>query len=81
MQPDYKENGFDKEVRKYFLKILSSISWGVFLLMMALTLGIYYKLAFIGPNPVWYNILFYVLFLAGVVFYIFYLLRTWKKAR
>jgi hypothetical protein len=73
------EQGFDKDVKKYFLKILSSISWGLILLMTALTVGVYYKLAFIGPNPGWYNIVFYSLFLAGIILYIFYLLRTWRK--
>jgi hypothetical protein len=79
MYYDDKERGFDKEIRKYFRKVIYSISWGLILLMSALTLGIYHKLAFIGPNPVWYNILFYSFFLAGLIAFIFYLIRTWKN--
>ena len=79
MQEDFHERGFDKEIRKYFRKVIYSISWGLILLMAALTLGIYHKLAFIGPNPIIYNVLFYGLFIAGLVVFIFYLIRTWKN--
>lgn len=73
------ESGWDKEVVKYFLKILYSISWGIIWLMALLTLGVYYKLAFIGKNPIGYNILFYSFFICSLVVLIYYYRRVWKE--
>jgi len=69
----------DKEVKKYFRKILSSISWTLILLIAALASGLYYKLAFIGKNPILYNILFYSFFLIGLAGLVYYLVKTWKN--
>jgi hypothetical protein len=69
----------DKEVKKYFRKILYSISWSLILLIAALTFGLYHQLAFIGKNPSLYNILFYCFFLIGLTFLVRYLIRTWRN--
>ena len=74
-----EEGGMDKEVKKYFRKILYSISWALILLIAALTFGLYYKLALIGKNPILYNILFYSFFLIGLVCLVYYLVKTWKN--
>jgi phosphate starvation-inducible membrane PsiE len=74
-----EESGMDKEVKKYFRKILYSISWSLILLIAALTFGLYNKLAFTGKNPTLYNILFYFFFLAGLALLIRYLIKTWKN--
>ena len=72
------EQGMDKEVKKYFRKILNSISWGVIWLLSLLTLGIYHKLAFIGKNPIGYNILFYSFSVISLIGLIYYYFRLWK---
>ena len=72
------EQGMDKEMKKYFRKILNSLSWGLIWLLSLLTLGIYYKLAFIGKNPIGYNLFFYGFFTVSLVVLIFYYLRVWK---
>ena len=73
------EQGMDKEVKKYFRKILYSISWALILLIAALTFGLYYKLALIDKNLTLYNILFYSFFLIGLVCLVYYLIKTWKN--
>jgi len=73
------ERGWDKEIKKYFRKILYSISWGLIWLMSLLTLGIYFKLAFIGKNPIGYNILFYSFLVCSLVALIYYYIRVWKE--
>jgi hypothetical protein len=78
-QPDYSRLEGDREMKKYFRKIIYSISWGLILLLAALTFGIYYKLALGGSNPVYYSIVFYVAFLTGIALYVRYLVRIWKN--
>jgi hypothetical protein len=73
------ERGWDKEIKKYFQKILSSISWGLIWLLSLLTLGIYYKLAFIGKNPIGYNIFFYSFTICSLAALIYYYLRLWRR--
>jgi hypothetical protein len=73
------EQGWDKEIKKYFRKILYSISWGLIWLLSLLTIGIYYKLAFIGKNPIGYNIFFYSFFVVSLAALISYYLRVWKE--
>jgi len=72
------ESGFDKDVKKYFLKVLYSLSWGLIWMVAFITLGIYNELAFFDGKPILYNILFYIFITAGLVALIYYLYRTWK---
>jgi Na+-transporting NADH:ubiquinone oxidoreductase subunit NqrE len=73
------ESGFDKDVKKYFLKVLYSISWGLIWMVAFITLGIYNGLAFVDGKPILYNILFYVFITAGLVALIYYYYRLWKS--
>lgn len=68
----------DKDVKKYFIKILYSISWGVIWIMAFISLGIYNELAFIGGKPILYNILFYVFISVTLGALIRYYYKTWK---
>ena len=72
------ESGWDPEVKKYFRKIISSLSWGLLWLMSSVTAGLYFGLAYRRDIPVVYTILFYV-FLAGSLFLLLkYYYRVWK---
>jgi hypothetical protein len=73
------EQGMDKEVKKYFRKILYTISWGLIWMIVSITLGIYHKLAFTGSHPVIYTILFYFFFTASLAGLMYYYIRTWKN--
>jgi len=75
------EGGWDPEIRKYFLKILNSISMGLLWLMAMVTAGLYFELAYAGGKPIIYTVLFYV-FLAGtLILLIRYYYRVWKSKK
>jgi hypothetical protein len=72
------ESGWDPEVKKYFRKILYSLSWGLMWLMTAVTAGFYFGLAYRKDIPAVFNVIYY-LFLAGSLFLLLrYFYRTWK---
>lgn len=70
------ETGWDPDVKKYFIKILNSISFGLLWLMACVTAGIYYGLAYADGKPLIYIILFY----AGMALSLFLLLRYYYRA-
>jgi len=74
MQPNW-----DPEVKKFFLKILNSISLGLFWLMACATAGLYYELGYTNGKPVIYTILFYAGMLISLFFLVRYLYNTWKS--
>lgn len=77
---DLPERDDDKDVRKYFRKILYSISWGLIWMVAFIKLGIYNGLAFIDGKPILYNILFYFFISLALAVLIRYYYRTWKVA-
>lgn len=73
------ESGWDPEVKKYFRKILNSISMGLIWMMSMVTAGIYFQLAYSDGRPVIYTILFYIVLLVTLAMLIFYFYKTWRK--
>ncbi len=73
------ERGWDPQVKKYFLKILRSFSWGLLWMMTGVMLGLYYKLAYFNTNPIAYTILFYAGMLITLLLLIRYLYKIWKN--
>lgn len=71
------EQGWDPEVRKFFLKILNTISMGLIWLLAALTAGLYFGLA-LHPNKIVVT-LFYAIFVITLFLLIRYLYRLWNK--
>ncbi|MEO6613747.1 MAG: hypothetical protein ABIT05_13230 [Chitinophagaceae bacterium] len=72
------ENNWDPEVKKFFLRILNSVSLGLLWMMACATAGIYYKLGYFNGQPVIFNILFYTAMLGTLWLLIRYLYRNWK---
>lgn len=72
------EQGWDPEVKRFFRKIISSLSYGLLWMMTMATAGIYFKLGTRENSPLFAVILFY----AGAIISLFFLLRyyykTWK---
>ena len=73
-----QERGWDSLVKKYFLKIIRSFSWGLIWMMSGVMLGLYYKLGYFGRKPIIYTILFYAGMLITLLLLIRYLYRVWK---
>ncbi|MBA2327987.1 MAG: hypothetical protein H0V91_00045 [Flavisolibacter sp.] len=75
---DEYNQGMDPEMRKYFWKIVYSFSFGlVWMLTMAMS-GLYFRLAIIEVSIRWYNIVFYIVFLATLILLIRYFFKSWK---
>jgi len=73
------EQGWDPEVKKYFRKILNTISFGLIWIMTMSALGLYFGLAYLGNRPVIYTILFYCFMATTLLFLIRYFYNLWKK--
>ena len=69
----------EPEIVAFLKRIVNTIS--VLLLWMAVnsTLGIMYDLAFFEDHIRWYNIVFYIWFLASLFFLIRYFIKMWSK--
>ncbi len=70
------EKGWDPEVKKYFAKILKTVSAGLIWLMAAAVAGLYYEL---GYGKGIYTVMFYCLFAGTAVLLLFFFKRVWEK--
>jgi hypothetical protein len=73
------EQGWDPEVKRYFRKIISSLSIGLLWLMSSVTAGLYFGLAYRKDISVVYIVLFYVLLAASLFLLLRYYYNLWKK--
>lgn len=73
------EQGWDPEVKKFFLKIINSISLGLLWMMSAVAGGLYFKLAYRTDISVAYVILYYIFFSGTLFLLVWYLYRLWKE--
>ena len=73
------EQGWDPDVRRHFLKILNSLTYGLIWLIASATAGIYYGLAGSQGKPFIYTIFFYTGMLISLGLLVRYYYRTWKK--
>ncbi len=71
------ESGWDPDIKRYFRKVLNSFSLGLLWLMSSATAGIYFKLAYC--RPIILPVIFYTFMLGGLVLFLWYMYRTWKK--
>lgn len=73
------EQGWDPEVKRYFRKILFSVSLGLLWMAACVTAGIYYELAYQNGKPLIYTILFYTGLALSLGLLIRWYYLTWKK--
>ena len=73
------ESGWDPEVKKYFRKILMSISFGLMWMIASAIAGIYYQLGYFTGKPIINTILFYAAMLITLLLLLRYLYNTWKN--
>lgn len=73
------ESGWDPEVKKFFRKIINSISLGLLWMMAMVTAGIYFQLGYFDGRPIIYTILFYLVLVVTLVLLLRYFQRIWKK--
>jgi len=75
---DEYNTGMDREIKRYFRKILNSFSWGALWLISIATLGIFFQLAIVSGVIKWYNILFYLILLGSLFLLLRYYYKVWK---
>ena len=73
------EKNWDPGVKKFFIKILNSISLGLLWMMACAMAGIYYELGYTRGKPLANTIIFYAAMLISLFFLIRYLVRIWNK--
>jgi hypothetical protein len=73
------EQGWDPEVKRFFRKIIMTISYGLLWLMTLTTAGIYFGLAWKGNKPLIYVILFYAFAAITLLLLLRYYYRLWKS--
>lgn len=75
---NFMEQGWDPDVKKFFRKIINTISFGLIWLMTVVTAGLYFKLGYRTDKPV-YMIIYYSATLITLFFLLRYYYRIWKK--
>jgi phosphatidylglycerophosphate synthase len=66
-------------VKEYLVRILNTISIVGLCLMLNITAGIKYELAFVEEKLKWQNIAFYIFFLVSIISMILYMIKIWRK--
>ncbi len=66
-------------VKEYLVRILNTISIVGLCLMLNITAGIKYELAFVEDKLHWQNIAFYIFFFVSIIAMILYMIKTWSK--
>ncbi|HEV7780244.1 MAG TPA: hypothetical protein VGO58_03210 [Chitinophagaceae bacterium] len=73
------QKNWDPGVKKFFVKILNSIAWGLLWMMASAAAGIYFELGYTNGKPLIYTILFYAGMIVTLFLLIRYLARIWKS--
>jgi hypothetical protein len=73
------ERGWDPQVKRYFRKILNSISLGLIWIMATATAGIYFGLGSPAGRPLFHTIIFYAFAVFTLILLLNYLYKTWKN--
>ena len=68
----------EPEVKAFLALILNSLAMALIWMMLNMTAGIYFNLAFFEDEVSIWNIVYYIFFLATLVFLIMYLRKKWK---
>lgn len=68
----------EPEVKAFLLMIVQTLSMSILCLLINMTAGIYFNLAFFEEKPSVWNILYYIFFLVSFVLLIMYLRKKWK---
>jgi hypothetical protein len=72
------EQGWDPEVKRFFQKIISTISFGLLWMMSTVTAGVYFQLGWTGERPLYAVIIFYVVAIGAFILLLRYYYRLWK---
>jgi len=66
-------------VKEYLIRILNTISISALCMILNITAGVKYELAFIEEKLQWKNVAFYLFFLISISSLILYIIKIWRK--
>jgi hypothetical protein len=70
------ESGWDPQVKKFFIKIINTVSYGLLWLMACATAGLYFQL---GYGRGIYTVIFYLMMAITLFLLLRFFYKTWKK--
>ena len=70
--------GMEPDVQDFLVRILNSLSVAMVWLLVNMTIGIYFGLAFFEDKPSLWNYIFYVWFLISLGLLLLYFRKKWK---
>ena len=70
--------GMEPEVREFLLRIVQTLSMGSLWMLVNMTIGIYFGLAFFDDKPSLLNDGYYVFFLITLGLLLLYFRKKWK---
>lgn len=73
------QRNWDPDVKRFFGKIINSISLTLLWMLSCATAGIYFKLGYFNEGPALNPILFYSLMAFSLFLLIRYLMKIWNK--
>lgn len=68
----------EPEVQEFLKRIMQTISMGLLWMLINMTAGIYFGLAFFDDTPTWKNYIYYVCFIITLVLLLVYFRNKWK---
>jgi hypothetical protein len=71
----------EPEVKAFLLLIIQTLSMALLWMLVNMTAGIYFNLAFFEKSPSLFNIIYYVFFLSTLFLLIKYFIKRWKGFR
>lgn len=75
----YMQRNWDPDVKRFFGKIINSISLTLLWMLSCATAGIYFKLGYFNEGPVFRPVLFYSAMVLTLFLLIRYLYRIWNR--
>ncbi len=69
----------EPDIRIYLRKVLKTVSAGMLFLLFHMTVGIYLNWGFFEGSIGIGNIIYYLLFLATLGGFVYYLLKVWRQ--
>ena len=69
----------EPEVKAFLVLIMQSVSVTLLWMLVNMTIGIYFALAFFEGQPSIWNIIYYIFFLGTLLLLVMYLRKRWKN--
>jgi hypothetical protein len=76
---EYNSGGIENDTKKFLLKVIYTISWGLIWMLANVTAGLFGGYGIIKEKISLTNILYYACFFITLFILIRYLYSTWKK--